>query len=142
MKARDQLVGLLLGERLQEHAGRVQLAASPVRSPVEQLRARHAQEQYRRPTREIRDMLDELEKDVLAPLDVVEQANQRLLRGLGLEQLAKRPRDLIGRCRRGDARPRRARPQAHGVRSRRRGARVRRACFTTSTTGQYVMPSP
>ena len=47
-------------------------------------------------------MLDELEKDVLAPLDVVEQADQRLLRGLGLEQLAKRPCDLIGRCRGGD----------------------------------------
>ena len=43
-------------------------------------------------------MLDELEKDILAPLDVVEQANQRLLYGLGLEQFAKRPRDLIRRC--------------------------------------------
>ena len=44
-------------------------------------------------------MLDEVEEDVLTPLDVVEDDDERLLGRYRLEQLAERPRDLVGRRR-------------------------------------------
>ena len=47
-----------------------------------------------RAAREQRDVLDQVEEGLLGPLDVVEDADEgRLL----LEQLAERPRDLVGR---------------------------------------------
>ena len=52
-------------------------------------------EQDRSTSREIGDVLDELEEDRLAPLDVVEEADERLHNGIRLQQLAKRPGDLI-----------------------------------------------
>ncbi len=97
-QARDQFVGLGLGERLQEHVGRVQHAAAPRRSPVEQLGPRHAEEEDGHPAGQVGDVLDEVEEGLLAPLDVVEETDDRLLRGVGLEELAERPRDLVG-CR-------------------------------------------
>ena len=49
------------------------------------------------PRERVRDVLDELEEDVFAPLDVVEEADERLDEGTRFEQLAKRPGDLIRR---------------------------------------------
>jgi hypothetical protein len=100
-QARDELVGLLLGQRLQKHRRGVQLSARPVGASIQKLGARHAQEQNRRVPRQIGDVLDKLEEDRLAPLDVVEQADQRRLRRSALEELAKRPRDLVRRRGRG-----------------------------------------
>ena len=47
--------------------------------------------------REKRDVLDQVEEGLLAPLDVVEHDDERPLGGSMLERLAKRPRDLLGR---------------------------------------------
>src|SRR5205823_11718078 len=47
--------------------------------------------------REVGDMLDEIQEGLLAPLDVVEQADDGLLGRLRLEQLAESPRDLVRR---------------------------------------------
>ena len=44
-------------------------------------------------------MLEEIEEDVLAPLDVVEDGDERRLGRDRLEQLAERPRDLVRRGR-------------------------------------------
>ena len=41
-------------------------------------------------------MLDEVEERRLAPVDVVEDDDERPLRGRVLEQLAERPGDLLG----------------------------------------------
>ena len=45
-------------------------------------------------------MLDEIEERRLAPVRVVEQNDERLLRGVRLEQLAEGPGDLLRRARR------------------------------------------
>jgi hypothetical protein len=47
-QALDQLVRLVLGERLEEDVGRVEHAAAPCRAAVEQLGARHAEQKDRR----------------------------------------------------------------------------------------------
>jgi hypothetical protein len=44
-------------------------------------------------------MFDEVEKRLLGPVEIVENADERLPLGLLLEQLAKSPGDLLGRPR-------------------------------------------
>ena len=83
----DELPGLLRGKRLKPERRR------PAWTAIEQLGPGHADEQQRRAGREQRGRLDEVEKRLLSPLDVVEANNQwRLL----LEQLPERPGDLVG----------------------------------------------
>ena len=94
-----------------------------------------ADQEHRRARREQRDLLDEVEERLLAPLDVVEHDHER--RRL-LEQLAERPRDLVGRGRRVPL------PEQR-LRSPRRPPdrpAATSSCFTASTTGKYVIPSP
>ena len=88
---RDQLLCLLRGERLEAHE------AAPARPPVEQLRPGHADEQDRRAGRDERDMLDQVEQCLLGPLDVVEDEHERPLARGRLDELAERPRELVGR---------------------------------------------
>src|SRR5579862_4011672 len=79
---------------------------------LEQLRPRRAEQQHPASRREQRDVLDEVEERLLAPVNVLEQANEwRLL----LEKLAERPRDLLA------ARPRLRLPQERRDRRSRRG---------------------
>ena len=94
-QAPDQLLGLLRGERLEQHAGRVDLAAGPAGAAVEQLRAGHAEQQDRSVAGEIGDVLDQVEKGLLAPVHVVEDTDDGRLGGDGLELLAERPGDLV-----------------------------------------------
>ena len=109
---------------------------------IEELRTSHAEKQDRSTSREIRDVLDELEEDRLAPLDVVEEADDRLHNGIRLEQLAKRPGDLIRGGRRADVDLAQHDLERVARGLVREGLRRPPSCFTTSTTGQYVMPSP
>ena len=83
--SRDQLLDGILGERLETMSDR------PLRTAVEQLRPRHTDEQDRRPGKE-RHPLDQVEEGVLAPLDVVEDDDERRLLS---KQRAERPRDLL-----------------------------------------------
>ena len=93
--------------------------ASPARrGGARQLRPRHAEQQDRRARGEERDVLDQVEERLLAPLDVVEDDDQRPLRRCVLERLAERPGDLLrGRRRLASRRatsgspPRRPRPR-------------------------------
>ncbi len=82
----DQRARLLRLERLQPHRPR------PAGTPFQQLRSGHAQEEKRNPGGEQHRRLDQVEERLLAPLDVVQDDDQR--RAL-LEQLPERPGDLV-----------------------------------------------
>ena len=104
-----QRLRLVVAERLQpEHA-------APAAAPVEQLRSRHAEQQDRSARRQERHVLEQLEEDVLAPLDVVEDGDERLFGRDRLEQLAERPRDLVRRRRAALAEQRGERVGGNGV---------------------------
>ena len=64
---------------------------------VEQVGARHAQEQDRRAARPVGDVLDEVEERGLAPVDVVEHEHERALARRGLEEPPDRPEGLLAR---------------------------------------------
>ena len=104
----DQAGRLLAAERLQPHRHR------PGGPALEQLRAGDADDQQRSAAGEQHDMLDQVEERLLAPLDVVEDKDERRLL---LEQLAERPGDLLRR------RPCLRLPQERT--DRRRGGRIR-----------------
>ena len=87
--------GLLRAERLEQHTGRVDLAAGPTCPTVEKIRARHAEQQDRRVTGKIRHVLDQIEERLLTPVHIVEDTDDRCVDCNRLEQLAKRPPDLL-----------------------------------------------
>ena len=69
------------GERLEQDRRRVQLAAAPAGSQLEQLGPGDAEEEDRRVARPVGDVLDQVEEDRLRPLDVVEHEDLWPLRG-------------------------------------------------------------
>ena len=95
----DQLLRLVRRERLEQDVGGVELAASPGRPAVEQFRTRHAEQQDRCVATEVGDVLDQVEKDWLSPVQIIEHDDERTSRRGGLEELAYRPGDLLGRAR-------------------------------------------
>ena len=96
----QQAIGLRGIERLEENRRRVPLPSAPVRATLEQLGPRHAEEQDRRVAAQVGDVLHQVEEPLLAPVQVVEHADERPLSRDLLEQLAERPGDLVGRGRR------------------------------------------
>ena len=94
-QALDELLGVACREGLQQHGRRVQLAAAPVRPAVEQLGARHAEQQDRGVAAQVGDVIDEVEERVLAPVNVVEDGDERRAARLGLEQSPHCPGDLL-----------------------------------------------
>ncbi len=64
----DELSGLGLVQRLEQDRGRVELAAAPAGSAVEQLGSREANEQDRRVPSPVGDVLDEIEEGRLRPI--------------------------------------------------------------------------
>jgi hypothetical protein len=79
-------------------------------------------------------VLEELEEDVVAPLDVVEDGDDGPLGRDRLEQLAERPRDLVRR--RGAALPEQRGERVGATGSSSSRDRCASSCFSTSTTGQ------
>ena len=116
----DELGRLVRRERLEQRGGGVQLAAAPRRPHVEQVGARHAEEQDRRVAAQVGDVLDQVEEGRLAPVQVVEDDHDRPLGGPRLEQLAEGPGDLLRR----DRRRCRRRGSRRAGRSRRRRGRA------------------
>ena len=102
--------------------------------PVEQLGPRHAHQQDRGAGRDEGDVLDEIQERLLAPLDVIEYRDQRPLGGDRLEQLAKRPGDLVGR--RDALAAEQGGERLAGAASSSSPARRDSSCLSTSTTGQ------
>ena len=91
---RYQLVDLSVAQWLEPQRHR------PGGAALGELRPRHAIHQDRCARGQERDVLDQVEERLLAPLDVVEHDHQRLLcRGV-LQRLAERPCDLLRRRRR------------------------------------------
>ncbi len=91
----DERVGLGLGQRLEEHRRRVELPARPAGPAFEQFRPGEAEQQDRRVSRPVRNMLDEIEERRLAPVQVVEDDDQRPLAGRLLEQFPHGDADLV-----------------------------------------------
>ena len=73
----EEQVARLVTERLQQDRGRVELAARPAGSTVEQLGTRHAEKQDRSVARPVGDVLDEIEERVLGPVKVVPDDDER-----------------------------------------------------------------
>ena len=96
-QAEDELRGVSRGERLEQDRRGVQLASAPVRPPVEQLRSRHAEEQDRRVAAQVCNVVDEIEKEILAPVDVVEHDDEWRIPGDRLQQPPDGQRDLLDR---------------------------------------------
>ena len=86
---RDQLFDVLRAEGFQPERDR------PPGPPVEQLRPRQAQEQNRRAGRQQREMLDQIDERLLAPLEVVEDDDEWDVQRRLLEQLPVGPGDLL-----------------------------------------------
>ena len=91
---RDQLVDVLVAQRLEPKRHR------PGGAALGELRPRHAEQQDRCARGQERDVLDQVEERLLAPLDVVEDDHERPLRRGLLQRLAERPGDLLRRRRR------------------------------------------
>ncbi|HEY3212124.1 MAG TPA: hypothetical protein VGL16_02805 [Actinomycetota bacterium] len=90
----DQLVGLLVGERLDWLDRRIKPA--PRGSKVEQVGAGHTHEQDRGVARPVGHVLDEIEESRLTPLDIVEHQHERASAGDRLEHPSDRPERLLG----------------------------------------------
>ncbi len=87
-------------ERLEQERRRVQLASGPARPIVEQFGARDAEQEDRRVTRHVGNVLDEVDEDWLGPLQVVDDDD---LRPLGRPRLEEPPEgELRLRRRRAD----------------------------------------
>ena len=90
---RDELVDVFVAEWLEPKRHR------PGGAALGELRPRDAEHEDRCARGQERDVLDQVEERLLAPLDVVEDDHQRPLRRGLLQRLAERPGDLL-RCRR------------------------------------------
>ena len=90
--------GLSRRQGLEEDRGRVVLPAAPGATRVEQLRSSHADDEQRRVAHPVGDVLDQVEKRRLGPVDVVEDDDERLLLRERLEQPAHGPERLLGRA--------------------------------------------
>ena len=91
----DESVRLGVGERLEQDARRVQLAAAPVRAVVEELGPTDGDEQHRSVPRPFGDVLDKVEEGGFRPVHVVEDDHERAYPGVPLEQLAYGPESLF-----------------------------------------------
>src|SRR5207244_7399547 len=72
----DQRLGVGLGERLEQDRRRVVLATAPTRTCVQEVRPRDAQEEDGCITAPVGDVVDEVEKRRLCPVQVVENEDQ------------------------------------------------------------------
>ena len=90
----DQRVRLGFGERFEVDAGRVALAPAPARAVLQELGARHADEEDRDVAGPRTHVFDHLEQRRLCPVDVVEHGDERSPPPERLEEPADRPRGL------------------------------------------------
>ena len=123
--AAEQAGRVGVGERLEPDDAAPSTGARPRRPPLEQVAAREADDQDRRPVRLRRDVLDEVEHRGLGPVDVVEGGDERAAAGERLEEpahgpLRRPPRSRLPRC--GPTRRRRATPPPRGWESPAPGA--------------------
>ena len=90
----DELVALRLGERLELDGGRPNAPSAPPGTDVEQVGAREAEDEQRRP-HPVGEVLDEVEHRLFGPVDVLEEEDERLHVAKRVHDLAGGPRDLL-----------------------------------------------
>ncbi len=78
--------GLDVGQRFECDRRGIELAAAPVRAPSEQLRSGRADHEHRHIGHPVGELVDEVEQAVVCPLEVLEDEDQRTLRGEFLEE--------------------------------------------------------
>ena len=91
----DQLLGLGIGEPLEQERAGVRLADRPGRTLFEQLRPGEAEEQDRDPAPPLGEVCDQVEQGRFGPVDVLEDHDDRSLSRNRLEQPQKREEDLL-----------------------------------------------
>jgi hypothetical protein len=91
----DELGALLRRQRLELERHRAHAAAAPGRADVEQLGPGEAEQQQRRLAHPGREVLDQLEQRLLAPVHVLEDEHERLRPRELLAPRAHRPGDLL-----------------------------------------------
>ena len=91
----EQLLALLGRERLELGRSGAEAAAAPARPDVEQLGTGEAEDHQRRVLDPLGQVLDQLEQRLLAPVDVLEDEDQRPRVGELGGPLARRPGDLL-----------------------------------------------
>ena len=96
-EALDQQRRLGGGERFEQHRRRIDLAAAPARPAVEEIRPRHAEQQDGGIARKIGHVLHQVEECRLAPVEVVEHADEGLRPRDRFELLAEGPGNLDAR---------------------------------------------
>ena len=69
---------VVVGERRQGDRMRVETASAPRRAPFEQLRPRRAEDEQRDVVRPVDEMLDEVERAVVRPVQILEHQDQRV----------------------------------------------------------------
>ena len=82
--------GVGVRERRERDRVRVELAAAPARTPLEQLRTGGAQDEQRHAARPVDEVVDEIEQALVRPVQILEHEHGRLRVGEGLEQLTPR----------------------------------------------------
>ncbi len=82
---RKDLRGFVVRERRQRDRARVQLAAAPAGTPIEQLRARGAEHEQGDSGRPLDELVDEVEQAVVGPVQILEDEHERMLLGEALE---------------------------------------------------------
>ena len=91
----DQLRALGVGQRLEEDRGRIQPPATPLRPDLVELGPCDADEEQRCLVRPLGEVVDEVEKRRLAPVDVVEDEDERTTACQSLEERAHRPEAFV-----------------------------------------------
>jgi hypothetical protein len=101
----EQRIRVVVSERSELHGDGPRRTGRPGRALLQQLRARQAQQQYRRRLYLGHQRLDQVEEGRLRPLQVIEDDQERFPPRQRLHQPTRRPEDLHGRP---DALPARA----------------------------------
>ncbi len=94
----DELVRVVVAERLEDDERRAPTRRSPRRPHVEEIGASGAEDEDRCVARRVRDVLDQVEQRRVGPVDVVDDQHERPRRGERLEHSPERPGGLVGRA--------------------------------------------
>ena len=94
----DELVRVVVAERLEHDERRARARRRPGRPHVEEVGARGAEDEDRRVARRRGHVLDQVEQRRVGPVEVVDDEHERPRRGERLEEPPERPGGLVGRA--------------------------------------------
>ena len=94
-QAPDELGRLLVRERGEGESRRIQLPAAPARAALEQLGPRGRDDEQRHVGHPVDELVEEVEKALVGPVDVLDDDDERALLGETLEEPAPRGEGLV-----------------------------------------------